>query len=62
MKMQAVDPAVRILEAKGITCAFGVPGPAINPPPRRADQADGDQAETAELDFVDGRSARRRSC
>jgi tartronate-semialdehyde synthase len=33
MKMQAVDPAVRILEAEGITCAFGVPGPAINPPP-----------------------------
>jgi hypothetical protein len=25
--MQAVDPAVRILEAVGITCAFGVPGP-----------------------------------
>jgi hypothetical protein len=33
MKMQAVDAAVRILEAEGITCAFGVPGPAINPPP-----------------------------
>jgi hypothetical protein len=27
MKMQAVDAAVRILEAEDITCAFGVPGP-----------------------------------
>lgn len=36
MKMRAVDAAVRILEAEGITCAFGVPGPAINPPPQIA--------------------------
>lgn len=31
MKMRAVDAAVRILEREGITCAFGVPGAAINP-------------------------------
>ncbi len=30
-KMRAVDAAVRILEKEGITCAFGVPGAAINP-------------------------------
>src|ERR1700709_568740 len=30
-KMRAVDAAVRILEKEGVTCAFGVPGAAINP-------------------------------
>src|ERR1700738_2355480 len=30
-KMRAIDPAVRILEKEGVTCAFGVPGAAINP-------------------------------
>src|ERR1700741_658129 len=30
-KMRAVDAAVRILEKEGISPAFGVPGPAINP-------------------------------
>ena len=30
-KMRAVDVAVRILEKEGISCAFGVPGAAINP-------------------------------
>ncbi len=30
-KMRAVDAAVRVLEKEGITCAFGVPGAAINP-------------------------------
>jgi tartronate-semialdehyde synthase len=29
--MRAVDAAVRVLEKEGITCAFGVPGAAINP-------------------------------
>jgi tartronate-semialdehyde synthase len=27
----AIDAAVRILEKEGVTCAFGVPGAAINP-------------------------------
>jgi tartronate-semialdehyde synthase len=30
-KMRAVDAAVLILEREGVTCAFGVPGAAINP-------------------------------
>ncbi len=30
-KMRAIDAAVRVLEKEGITCAFGVPGAAINP-------------------------------
>ncbi|MGQ4273587.1 glyoxylate carboligase [Terrihabitans sp. B22-R8] len=30
-KMRAVDAAVRVLEKEGVTCAFGVPGAAINP-------------------------------
>src|SRR3977135_1464257 len=30
-KMRAIDAAVRILEREGVTCAFGVPGAAINP-------------------------------
>src|ERR1700710_3086040 len=30
-RMRAVDAAVRILEKEGVTCAFGVPGAAINP-------------------------------
>ncbi|MBY0611401.1 MAG: glyoxylate carboligase [Beijerinckiaceae bacterium] len=30
-KMRAVDAAVLVLEKEGITCAFGVPGAAINP-------------------------------
>lgn len=30
-KMRAIDAAVRILEMEGISCAFGVPGAAINP-------------------------------
>ncbi len=30
-RMRAVDAAVRVLEKEGITCAFGVPGAAINP-------------------------------
>src|SRR5467141_3062413 len=29
--MRAIDAAVRILEKEGVTCAFGVPGAAINP-------------------------------
>jgi len=33
MKIRAVDAAARILEAEGITCAYGVPGAAINPQP-----------------------------
>jgi tartronate-semialdehyde synthase len=30
-RMRAVDTAVRVLEREGVTCAFGVPGAAINP-------------------------------
>lgn len=30
-KMRVVDAIVRILEKEGVTCAFGVPGAAINP-------------------------------
>lgn len=30
-RMSAVQAAVRVLEREGITCAFGVPGAAINP-------------------------------
>src|SRR5258706_353597 len=30
-KMRAIDAAVRVLEREGVTCAFGVPGAAINP-------------------------------
>jgi hypothetical protein len=30
-KMKAIEAAVRVLEKEGITCAFGVPGAAINP-------------------------------
>ena len=30
-KMRAIDAAVRVLEMEGVTCAFGVPGAAINP-------------------------------
>jgi tartronate-semialdehyde synthase len=30
-KMRAVDAAVLVLEREGVTCAFGVPGAAINP-------------------------------
>src|SRR5258706_12910084 len=30
-KMRAIDAAVRVLETEGVTCAFGVPGAAINP-------------------------------
>src|SRR6188472_2485794 len=30
-KMRAVDAAVLVLEREGISCAFGVPGAAINP-------------------------------
>eukprot|EP01031_Cornospumella_fuschlensis_P006439 gene6439-8004_t len=30
-RMRAVDAAIRVLEKEGITCAFGVPGAAINP-------------------------------
>ena len=30
-RMRAVDAAVRVLEREGVTCAFGVPGAAINP-------------------------------
>ncbi len=30
-RMRAVDAAVRVLEMEGISCAFGVPGAAINP-------------------------------
>jgi tartronate-semialdehyde synthase len=29
--MRGVDAAVRVLEREGVTCAFGVPGAAINP-------------------------------
>ena len=31
MAMRAIDAAVLVLEREGITCAFGVPGAAINP-------------------------------
>lgn len=30
-RMRAIDAAVRVLEREGISCAFGVPGAAINP-------------------------------
>ena len=30
-RMRAVDAAVLVLEKEGISCAFGVPGAAINP-------------------------------
>src|SRR2546426_11674126 len=30
-KMRAIDAAVRVLEKEGVTCAFGIPGAAINP-------------------------------
>ncbi len=30
-KMRAIDAAVLVLEREGATCAFGVPGAAINP-------------------------------
>jgi tartronate-semialdehyde synthase len=30
-KMRAIDAAVLVLEKEGVTCAFGVPGAAINP-------------------------------
>jgi tartronate-semialdehyde synthase len=30
-RMRAIDAAVRVLEKEGVTCAFGVPGAAINP-------------------------------
>ena len=30
-KMKAVEAAVLVLEKEGVTCAFGVPGAAINP-------------------------------
>lgn len=30
-KMRAIEAAVRVLEKEGVTCAFGVPGAAINP-------------------------------
>ncbi|GAB6844012.1 tartronate-semialdehyde synthase [Methylorubrum rhodinum] len=30
-KMRAIDAAVLVLEREGVTCAFGVPGAAINP-------------------------------
>src|SRR5258707_6557164 len=30
-KMRAIDAAVRVLEKEGVSCAFGVPGAAINP-------------------------------
>ena len=30
-KMRAIEAAVRVLELEGVTCAFGVPGAAINP-------------------------------
>ena len=30
-RMRAVDAAVRVLEMEGVSCAFGVPGAAINP-------------------------------
>ncbi len=30
-RMRAIDAAVRVLEAEGVTTAFGVPGAAINP-------------------------------
>jgi tartronate-semialdehyde synthase len=30
-RMRAVDAAVGVLEREGVTCAFGVPGAAINP-------------------------------
>src|SRR3989337_1387089 len=30
-RMRAVDAAVLVLEKEGVDCAFGVPGPPINP-------------------------------
>ncbi len=30
-RMRAINAAVRVLEREGVTCAFGVPGAAINP-------------------------------
>src|SRR3979411_63772 len=30
-RIRAIDAAVRVLEKEGVTCAFGVPGAAINP-------------------------------
>ncbi|MBV9907924.1 MAG: glyoxylate carboligase, partial [Hyphomicrobiales bacterium] len=30
-RMKAIEAAVRVLEKEGVTCAFGVPGAAINP-------------------------------
>ncbi len=30
-KMPAIESAVRVMEREGVTCAFGVPGAAINP-------------------------------
>ena len=30
-RMKAIEAAVRVLEKEGISCAFGVPGAAINP-------------------------------
>src|SRR3984893_1455369 len=30
-RMRAIEAAVRVLEKEGVTCAFGVPGAAINP-------------------------------
>ena len=30
-RMRAIDAAVLVLEREGVTCAFGVPGAAINP-------------------------------
>ena len=30
-KMRAIEAAIRVLEKEGVTCAFGVPGVAINP-------------------------------
>ncbi len=30
-RMSAMDAAVRVMEKEGVTCAFGVPGAAINP-------------------------------
>ncbi len=30
-KMRAIEAAIRVLEKEGVTCAFGVPGAAINP-------------------------------
>ena len=30
-RMTAAEAAVRVMEKEGVTCAFGVPGAAINP-------------------------------